>query len=162
MMESRLPDELERVERLLLHGPRPEPSAALRRRVLDQVRSELRHTAPVAAPAKTRPAPNLLSGLRLQLRRRRQQRSKWQVAAAIAATLLITTSLSLSVLQATSFALQQREFNPTLADIAWQIQQIAPEVSKRDSEYQAKLRQIGSQASSGTAVNRLLTEFQYP
>jgi len=146
MSEIQLPVDLERVERLLLREPPAEPSAALRRRVLDDVRSELRQS--------------VLEGLRAELRRE-QRRSKWRFAVAVAATLLVGLGLSLSVLQATSFALQQREFPPTLSDIAWQIQQISPQVSKRDSRQQAMLRQIGDDASCGTAVNKLLSELQF-
>jgi hypothetical protein len=159
MREPQLPEELERVERLLTHGPRPEPSASLRRRVLDQVRSELRGAVRVSTNLGLGFSGSALNGLQSQLWRRRQ-RSKWQLAAAITATLLIAVSLSLGMLQASSFALQQREFTPTLSDIAWRIQQIAPQVSQRDSEYQASLRQIGNYASRGTAVNQLLSEFK--
>jgi hypothetical protein len=74
--------------------------------------------------------------------------------------LLVGVSFSVNVFQATAFALKQQEFTPTLSDIARQIQQISPEVSKRDSEYQARLRQIGDEASNGTAVNRLLITLQ--
>lgn len=145
--EIRLPADLERVERLLLCEPLAEPSAALRRRVLDDVRSELRQS--------------VIDGLRAELRRE-QVRSKWRLAVAICAMLLVALSFSLSILHATSFAMQQREFTPTLSNIAWQIQQISPQVSKKDSLHQAMLRQIGDEASSGTAVNRLLCELQHP
>ena len=145
MKEIRLPAELEQVERLLLCEPLAEPSAALRRRVLDDVRAELRQS--------------VLEGLRAELRRE-QRRSKWRFVAAAAAVLLVGLGLSLSVLQTTSFALQQREFTPTLSDIARQIQQISPQVSQRDSRRQAMLRQIGDEASCGTAVSKLLCELQ--
>jgi len=142
MKAIQLPADLERVERLLLSEPLAEPSAALRRRVLDDVRAELRQC--------------VLDSLRSELRRQRA-RSKWCFAAAVAAILLV----SLGVLQATSVALQQRESTPTLADIAWQIQQISPQVSEKDSLHQALLRQIGDEASCGTGVNKLLSELQY-
>ena len=116
------------MERLLLREPAAEPSAALRRRVLDDVRSELRQC--------------VLDGVRSELRRE-QERAKWRFAAAFAATLLVGLGLSLGVLQATSFALQQRESTPTLSDIAWQLQQLSPQISATDSRHQAMLRQIG-------------------
>jgi hypothetical protein len=159
MMRRRLPEDLERVDRLLARAPRCEPSAALRRRVLDQVRAELRGVVPVFVSRNIGLPSSVLNGWQAQLRRRRQQ-SKWSLAGAIAATLVITVGLSLGVLQASSFALQQGELTPTLSDIAWRIQQIAPQVSQRDSEYQASLRQIGDDASRGTAVARLLSEFK--
>jgi hypothetical protein len=161
MRESRLPNDLERVERLLMQGPRLDPSVVLRQRVLGQVHVELRKTVPVVAAAKAVRPRMPRNGLRLQLWRE-QQRSEWRLAVAIAGTLLITVSLSLGVFQATSFALQQHEFTPTLSDIAWQLQQLSPQVSKRDSEYQAKLRQIGDEGNSGLAVSRLLCELQSP
>jgi hypothetical protein len=145
MKEIQLPPDLEQMERLLLREPRAKPSAALRRRVLDDVRAELRQS--------------VLDGLRAELRRERTL-STWRFAAAIAVSLLVSLSLLLSVLQATSFALQQREFAPSLSDIARQIQVISPQVSEKDSLHQAMLRQIGNEASSGTAVNRLLSEFK--
>jgi hypothetical protein len=146
MKEIRLPAELEQFEQLLLREPLAEPSAALRRRVLDDVRAELRQS--------------VLDGLRAELRRE-QRRAKWRFASAAAAVLLVGLGLSLSVLQTTSFALQQHESTPTLSDIARQIQQISPQVSQKDSRQQAMLRQIGDEASCGTAVNRLLAELQY-
>ena len=139
MKEIQLPADLERVERLLLCAPLAEPSAALRRRVLDDVRAELRQC--------------VLDSLRSELRRQRAW-SKWRFAAAVAATLLVALGLSLGV------ALQQRESTPTLSDIAWQIQQISPQVSEKDSLHQAMLR-IGDEASRGTGVNRLLSELQF-
>jgi hypothetical protein len=146
MKEIQLPAELEQVEQLLLREPLAEPSAALRRRVLDDVRAELRQS--------------VLEGLRAELRRE-QRRTRWRFAAAAAAVLLVGLGLLLSVLQSTSFALQQHDFTPTLSDIAWQIQQISPQVSPKDSRQQAMLRQIGDEASSGTAVSKLLLELQF-
>jgi hypothetical protein len=144
MKEIQLPADLERVERLLLRQPLAEPSAALRRRVLDDVRAELRQC--------------VLESLQAELRRRRA-RAKWRFAAAVAATLLVALGLWLGVLQAANAAVQQSASTPTLSDIAWQIQQISPQVSRKDSLHQAMLRQIGNEASCGTAV-RLLAELQ--
>ena len=105
MEDSQFPPELERLERLLTCGPRPEPSAALRRRVLGGVQSELR---------SERIWP------------------KWRFAAAFAATILVGLSLSLGVLQATGFAVQQRQSPRSVYEVARRLQQLSPGLSRRN------------------------------
>jgi hypothetical protein len=129
-MESwEISSELERLERLLASGPRPVPSAALRQRVLGDVQGELCGRA--------------------RLRR-------WRFAAAFAATVLMALGLSLGVMQASGFALQQDRSPPTLSEIAWRLQQISPGLSREESLRQASLRQIGVEASGATLLSDLL------
>jgi hypothetical protein len=131
MEELNLPPELERLERLLACGPRIEPRAALRRRVLGGVRSELR---------SERVLP------------------KWRFAVAFAATLLVGISLSLHVLQATGSALQQREVPLSVDEIAWRLQQLSPGLSRGESLRQAVLRHIGTEANCQTSLGDILSE----
>jgi hypothetical protein len=145
METSQLSPELERLERLLAFGPRPEPSTALRERVLDDVRAELRHC--------------VLDRLRRELLRE-QRRSSWRFAAACAATLLLGLSLSLGAMHAAGFALQPPASTPTVYDVARQLQQLSPEVSQRDLLAQATLRQIGAEASCGKILNNIFAEAQ--
>ena len=128
MEDLQLPPELERVERLLACGPRPEPSAALRRRVLGGVRSELR-----SGPFYPR------GGL----------------PAAFAATLLVGLGLSLGVLQATGFALQQRESPPSVYEVARRLQQLSPGLSREESLRQAAIRHIGAEVSRQTPLGEI-------
>jgi hypothetical protein len=120
-MENRpLPPELQRLERLLACGPRPEPSGALRQRVLGGVRSELRSKRIVL---------------------------KWRVAAAVAATLLVGLSLSLGALQAAGFARQQRDVSPNVDEVALRLRQLSPGLSQEESLRQAVLRDIAAESS---------------
>lgn len=123
-----LPPEFEGLERLLACGPRPEPSAALRPRVLGSVRSELHREC--GSP-------------------------KWQFAAAFAAVVLVGLGLSLGVLQATSFALQQRPSAPSVDEVARRLQVLSPGLSREDSLRQAMLRHIGAEASGRTTLSDL-------
>ncbi len=128
-----LPPELERLERLLAHGPRPEPSTALRRRVLSEVRSELRSER-VLPP--------------------------WRFAAAFAATLLVGLSLSRGVLHTTGFALQQAESPPSVYEIARRLQQLSPGLSRKESLRQAVLRQMGAETNDQTPLGDIPREPQ--
>ncbi len=130
MEELNLPPELERLERLLARGPRIEPPAALRRRVLGGVRSELR---------SERVLPT------------------WRFAAAFAATILVGLSLSLGVLQATGSARQQPEEPLSVDEIAWRLQQISPGLSRGESRRQAVLRHIGTEANGQTSLGDILS-----
>jgi hypothetical protein len=125
MEELHLPAELERLERLLANGPRPQPSAALRRRVIGRMRCEL-HSERVLPT--------------------------WRVAAAFAATLLVGLSLWLGVLQATTVAMQQRDEPPSIEEIARRLRQLSPTLSRPESLRQAVLRQIGAEANCGTPL----------
>ena len=125
MEHSQFPSEFDRLERLLTCGPRPEPSAALRRRVLLGVQSELRSE---------------------------RIWSKWRFAMAFAATILVGLSLSLGVLQATGFAVQPRELPCSVYDVARRLQQLSPGLSREESLRQAVLRQVGADVNSQTPL----------
>jgi hypothetical protein len=79
---------------------------------------------------------------------RQQEQSKWRLAVAAAATLLLAVGLSWGVSWATGIGRQQSAAAPTLPDVAWQIQQISPGVSEKDSMLQAKVRQSSNQTPS--------------
>ena len=128
---SPLPPELAPVERLLARGPRPEPSAALRRRVLSIVRYEL-HREPVSP--------------------------RWRFAAAFAAAVFVGLGLSLGVLQTTSHALQPDPSPPSVYEIARRLQQLSPGLSREESLRQAALRHIGAEASGRTTLGELPSE----
>jgi hypothetical protein len=115
MADMRLPREMERVERFLTAGPRPEPSAALRWRVLSQVQYELRED-----------------------RSRSQQR--WAVA--IAATLLIGVSVSMAAFLRSVAPLRKNEAPPTVDTVAWRLQQVSPNLSREEALRQALLRNV--------------------
>lgn len=135
-MESfSLPPELEDLQRLLACGPRPEPSAALRQRVVGGMRIEL-HCEGTAG--------------------------SWQYAAAFAATVLLGLSLSLGVLQTTSFALQQRLPAPSVEEVARRLQVLSPSLSREDSLRQAALRHIGAQLSGRTMLDDVSSERGLP
>jgi hypothetical protein len=125
MENPELPRELERLQRVLACGPQPEPSAALRRRVLRGVRTGLR---------SQRVLP------------------RWRFAAAFATTLLAGLGLSLGVLQATVFAIQQHELSPSVCEVAKRLQQLSPGLSEEESLRQASLRQIGVEANCQTPL----------
>jgi hypothetical protein len=126
-----LPPELEQLERLLASGPRPEPPAALRRRVLGSVGFELH---------------------------RESLSPRWRFAAAFAATLLVGLGLSLGVLQATSFALQPRPSPPSVYEIARRLQELSPALSREESLRQATLRQIAAEAGGRTPLGEIPSE----
>ncbi len=130
-----LPRELERLERLLVCGPRPEPSVALRRRILSSVVSELRS---------------------------KRNFSRWRFAAAFAAALLVGLSLSLGIPQATVFAMQQRERSPSLCEVAKRLQQLSPGLSREESLRQAVLRQIGAAVNCRTPLGEIPSERECP
>jgi hypothetical protein len=141
MENSRLAPELERVERLLACGPRSEPSLALRQRVFDSVQAELRQ--------------RMLNNLRRDLRRE-EKRSAWRFVAACAATLLMGTSFVFGIAHAGSFAGDAS--SPTVYDIARQLQQFSPDVSRKDLLVQAALRHIGSDAKCDEILNNFFAD----
>jgi hypothetical protein len=126
--------ELERFERLLSAGPQPEPSAALRRRVLRGVRSELR---------------------------RDHNLSTWRFVASAAATLLVTVGLLLNVLQATGFARQQRVASPSVSEIARRLQELAPRLSREESLRQAALRHMGAEPGCRILLGDIFSEVEH-
>jgi hypothetical protein len=89
----------------------------LRHRVLDDVRSRLRHE---------------------------QSQSRWQFAAAVAAAAMLWMNLSLSATQATDFGLRPSRPSESIETIARQIEQLAPDLSPREARRQAILLQAGS------------------
>jgi hypothetical protein len=140
MNEFQLPDEFEELEQLLTNSPRPQPSAALRGRVLRRMRCELHQE---------------------------QILPTWRAAAAFAATVLVALSLWLGVLQASTAAMQQVQNSPSIDEIAWQLRQISPTLSQTESLRQAWLRQAGAEANGGTPLGDLLfltseNEFHHP
>lgn len=139
MEDLQLPHELQRLERYLARGPRPAPSAALQRRVLRGVRSELHND------------------MRSELRGRRTLPT-WRLVTAFAASFLVWLSLSLGVLQATGFALQQRDVSLSVSEVAWRLQQLSPGLSREESLRQATLRQIGAEVSCATPLGDIPTE----
>jgi hypothetical protein len=130
MANALLPPDLERLEHLLANGPRPAPSAALRRRVLAGVQSELRR--------------QLIS-------------LRWRFAAAFAAAVLAMLSFSLAAAQATSFVQQQHESTPSVREVAKQIQQRSPDISPEESIRRAMLMEIvgrvGCRPTLGNKLN---------
>ena len=135
MEDMQLPPELERLERFLVSGPRSAPSAALRGRVLEGIRSELH---------------------------REHTWSKWRFAAALAAALLVDLCLSLAVVQATCFALQQRESHPSVHEVARRIQQLSPDLSPEESLRRAVLVRIGAEMGSRTNLDDVLCQRETP
>jgi hypothetical protein len=131
MANWQLPPELGRLERHLACGPRPEPSAALRGRVLSDVRSRLR---------------------------RERFLARWRFVAACAATLLVGLGLLLGVLQATVFALQPRDAPLSVCEIARRLQQLSPRLSREESLRQAVLRRIGAEVSGQTSPGDIPSE----
>ncbi len=143
MDNSQFPAELERVEHVLACAPRAEPSAVLRRRVLDDVREELRHC--------------VLHRLRVELLRE-QKRSSRRFAVACAASFLVAVGLSIGGMHAAGVALKPPASAPTVADVAWQIQQLSPQISEKDSLLQATLRQVGPEAACGDILKNVFTD----
>jgi hypothetical protein len=131
MEEIRLPRDLRPIERLLTSEPRPEPSAALRWRVLNQVQAELR---------RDRPTP------------------RWRFAVAIAATLLVALSLSVAAIQRARSFLGPREVPPTIGNVAWQLRQVSPTLSKEESLRQAALRHVTVQGGILPSFGDIRTE----
>jgi hypothetical protein len=141
MVNSNNSPELDPLERLLTRGPRPLPSAGLRQRVLDGIRSELRR--------------NMFNTIRMELRRDRI-RSKWRFAAAFSATILVCLGISLGVMRSTRHSPSQQAASPSIDDVAWRLQQISPGLSKKESLLQASLRQIGDDPKSSTTLCDIL------
>jgi hypothetical protein len=135
MDELRLPYEVEllerQLERFLSCGPRPEPSVALRRRVLSDARSELR---------------------------RGRFLPQWRFAATFAATVLVVLGLWLGMLQATSFALPSYGGPLPVEEVARRLQVLSPNLSQEDSVLQAKYRQICAEAHHETPAGETTSE----
>jgi hypothetical protein len=143
MDNSQYSRELDHLERLLTLGPRPEPSTALRQRVLDDFRAELHHRR--------------LNRLRVQLLRE-QKRANGRFAVACAVTLLVAVGLSIGVMHAAGIALRPPASAPTVAEVAWQLQQLSPDISPRDSLVQATLRHIGPEATCRDVLKNIFAD----
>jgi hypothetical protein len=115
----------------------PEPSPALRERVLWGVRSQLR---------------------------REQRASRWRSAAALAATLLLGLGLSLAAGHAAARALGRHDSPPPLHEIARRIQQLSPDLSPEESVRQAMLvsiaAEVGGQPNLGESYEGVLRSSQ--
>jgi len=124
MENSRLPPELERLERDLAERPSPAPSSELRDRVMRSVEAELE-------PDQTGSANGRSNGW-------------WAFAVAMAATVLVWLNLSLSAAHATSYSLHLAA-GPQAVDLAArQIHDLLPELSRRDARRYAAVLQAGS------------------
>jgi hypothetical protein len=143
MDHLQMPSELEHIERLLECAPRPQPSALLRRRLIEDVHEELRHC--------------VLHRLRAELLRE-QKRASRRLAAACAVALLVAVGFSLGVMHAAGVALKPPAAAPTVAGVAWRLQQLSPEISQKDSLLQATLRQIGPDSACGDLLNNVFTD----
>jgi hypothetical protein len=119
MDDQPLPSELQRLERDLRARPLPAASDGLRERILDSLQARV----------KTE-----------------ESRSRWQFAAAVAATVLLWMNLSMSATQATDFGLGPREARKSVEEITQQIQQLVPEFSRDEARHRALLLHAGSQS----------------
>ena len=131
MEESRLPTDLERIERFLSRGPKPMPSPALRQRVLAGFHAAMRK--------------EILDESRSELQHE-QKRSTWQLGAAIAASLLIGAGLTAGIIRLAVSAMPQHDANYTVGEVADRLQRISPQTSREGALRQAAWRQIGVQA----------------
>jgi hypothetical protein len=111
---SELPDDLAELERRLAGRPRPEPDAALRRRVVGSVRDELE-------------------------RDRRRFAGAWRYAAALAAAVLLGANLSLGV--AVSADWRRDEAGDDIGTTVARLRQLDPELTEDEARRQALLLQ---------------------
>jgi hypothetical protein len=117
MDDYQLPSDLQQLERDLADRWLPAASAGLRQRVLDDLPTRLRAE---------------------------RSRSRWQFAAAVAATVLVWMNLSMSATQATDFGLRPNEPTESIETTARQIEQLVPEFSPVEARRQAMLLRAGS------------------
>ena len=117
MEDRQLPPELRQLERDLTSRPLPDPPAALRLRMIGQVRVKLRQDRFAA---------------------------RWGFAAAVAAVALLWINLSLSATQATDYGLRLGGQGQAVGELAEQMQQVLPELSPREALRQAILWQAAS------------------
>jgi hypothetical protein len=117
MEDYPLPRDLHRLERDLAARPRSDPPVELRRRVMADVRAELRG---------------------------RGLRNGWPFAAAVAAAALLWINLSLSATLATDYSKRPYSSAPPVKEVAQQIQKLLPELSEREALRQAILLKAGS------------------
>ena len=117
MGQSELPDNLGEIECWLKAMDRPEPSAALRTRVMADVRG--------------------------QLRRDHRQRT-WSYAATLAASVLIWLNLSLSAATVTDYRLRAHDQTEVVVCLGAGIRALLPEMSEREAARQALLLRCGA------------------
>lgn len=118
MMQAwQLPSELQQLESDLSNRSLGEVSATLRRKVLDDVRSQLRIE---------------------------RSHARWQFAAAVAAVVLVWMNLSMSAIQATDFGFRCHEPSESIETIVQRIQQLVPDISAGEAQRQAILLRAGS------------------
>jgi hypothetical protein len=120
--------DLEHVERLLAHASGAMPSAALRRRVLANVRTELR-------------------GARFGV--------AWRLAGAVAATIVLCVGISFAA-QAAGFPPRPTELGAPVRELAGQIHRLTPDISPEESVRRALLIEIGNQVGSRTPLSESL------
>jgi hypothetical protein len=115
MSDCQLPEELQRLERVLKERPHEGPSAPLRGRVM--------------------------AGVQV---RRQQSASGWWMAAGVAAAVLIWLNVSLSATNATEGPLPPRATHDPLEQVARQIQHLVPDLPHEEALRQAALYRSGS------------------
>lgn len=146
MTDEQLPSELERLEQELVARSRPMPSAALRQRVLDELRVEL--ASPVESVdvdgRRGRHADPTAFGNKNELRPRQQKGSLWAFAAGLAAVALLWLNLSMSATQATDFHLRIDGDGQSIDTVLAELQQLVPELSDRDARREAILLQTST------------------
>jgi hypothetical protein len=117
MEEWQLSAELQELERALAGRPLPGPSAHLRDKVLGDVRRRL--------PAD-------------------RGKARWQFAVAVAAMVLLWLNLSLAATRTTDCGLRLGGLGQSIETACLQIEQLVPELSRKDSRRQAILLRAGS------------------
>jgi len=131
MQPSELPPELERLERELAGGPRPEAPPELRDRVLGSVRAELEGGERASAGrGETAPARSRASG--------------WlSFAVGLALGVLLWMNLSLSAAQATSYGRHLRSA-ASLETTADRIRELLPDLPEEEVRRHAMALRAGS------------------
>ena len=115
--DSRLPPELERLERALIAIPREEPSGQLKEKCLGSLQSDMR---------------------------RQKSASRWAFAIAIAASVLVGLNLSLSATQATDYGFQLDGQRRSVEKTAAEIRRLLPDIPAREAARQAILLHCGA------------------
>ena len=115
-----LPEDLADLEQRLAARPMPEPSPALRERIMVAVRGQ-----PVGSP------PAEPAGI-------------WRFAAAAAALLLLLLNLSMSLANDADWAVRERPREQDVASSARRLREIVPELSEREARYITLALESGS------------------
>ena len=122
MEPHELPEELAAIERQLAARPLPQPSEALRGRVMAAVRSELR-TAPVPA---------------------RRPLTAWKCALAAAAAVILLLNLSVMSTNSAVFALRAPGDGPDTLATAAAVRRLVPQLSQDEAIGQAVILRAGA------------------